>query len=356
MKKNDFGLGTHVSAPVIIIKGELMSEKNIDIIEELLPRYCEGNVSEEEKKMVGAWIHQSEDHYKIAQQMQLIYLAADTISIMDLVNTNNALDKVGTRIRNSQLKVLFMWGQRVAAILFIPLLIAYLLQVFIPERQDIRMLEVRTNPGMMTSFTLPDGTKVDLNSESSLIYPEKFEGDLRSVRLEGEAFFEVVKNPEKRFVVTTPHNARVEVLGTSFNMEAFEWDSIVSTTLISGKVAFITKSGQMDMKPGEKLVYNIQTNRPSIYHTNGESEISWKDGMIIFKKTPFKEAIRMLTKRYNVDFVVSNNKYVNDLFTGSFTDHRLEQILDIFNASSGIEWRYIPSENKLDRKSRIEIY
>ena len=333
-----------------------MNENNIDIVEELLPRYCDGNVSAEEKEKVEIWIRQSEKHYKIAQQIQLIYLASDTIAIMDQVNTDNALDKVDGRIRRSQLKTLFMWGQRVAAILFIPLLAAYLLEVLIPEKRDIRMLEVRTNPGMTTSLTLPDGTKVNLNSESSLVYPETFEGDLRSVRLEGEAFFEVVKNPEKRFVVTTPHNASVEVLGTSFNMEAFKWDSIVSTTLISGKVAFISRSGQVNMKPGEKLVYNIQADRASIYQTNGEAEISWKNGMIIFRKTPFEEALRMLTKRFNVDFVVSNNKYVKDFYTGSFTNHRLEQILDIFNASSGIKWRYIPSENQLDRKSKVEIY
>ncbi|GGK07943.1 FecR family protein [Parabacteroides faecis] len=333
-----------------------MSENNINIVEELLPRYCDGNVSAEEKEKVEIWIRQSEEHYKIAQQIQLIYLASDTIAIMDQVNTDNALDKVDGRIRRSQLKTLFMWGQRVAAILFIPLLAAYLLEVLIPEKRDIRMLEVRTNPGMTTSLTLPDGTKVNLNSESSLVYPETFDGDLRSVRLEGEAFFEVVKNPEKRFVVTTPHNARVEVLGTSFNMEAFKWDSIVSTTLISGKVAFISRSGQVNMKPGEKLVYNIQADRASIYQTNGEAEISWKNGMIIFRKTPFEEALRMLTKRFNVDFVVSNNKYVKDFYTGSFTNHRLEQILDIFNASSGIKWRYIPSENQLDRKSKVEIY
>ena len=312
-----------------------MSEKNIDIVEELLPRYCEGNVSAEEREKVEKWIRQSEEHYKIARQIQLIYLASDTISVMDRVNTDNALSKVDNRIFRSQLKALFIWGQRVAAILFIPLLVAYLLQVLIPEKQDIRMLEVRTNPGMTTSLTLPDGTKVNLNSESSLVYPESFEGEFRSVRLEGEAFFEVVKNPEKRFVVTTPHNASVEVWGTSFNMEAFRWDSIVSTTLISGKVAFISKSGQVDIKPGEKLVYNIQTNRSDIYQTSGEAEISWKDGMIIFKKTPFEEALRMLTKR--------------------FTDHRLEQILKIFNASSGIKWRHIPTEDG-DSKNRVEIY
>lgn len=333
-----------------------MSEKEIDMVEELLPRYCEGNVSAEEKEKVESWIRQSEEHYNIARQIQLIYLASDTISILDRVDTDNALNKVDGRIRRSQLKRMLIWGQRVAAVLFIPLLAAYLLQLFTPEKRDIRMLEVRTNPGMTTSLTLPDGTKVNLNSQSSLTYPETFEGDIRSVRLKGEAFFEVVKNPGKRFVVTTPHNARVEVLGTSFNMEAFEWDSIVSTTLISGKVAFTAQSGRVNIKPGEKLVYNLQANRANIYQTSGEAEISWKDGMIIFKKTPFEEALRMLTKRFNVDFVVSNNKYVKDVFTGSFTDHRLEQILDIFNASSGIKWRYIPSENKLDRKSKVEIY
>lgn len=351
-----FCLGTRPFAAVIIIKGELMSDKNINMIEELLPRYCEGDVSDEEKEMVESWICQSEDNYKIAQQIQLIYLASDTITVMDQVNTENALGKVNNRIRRSHLKILFMWGHRAAAILFIPLLIAYLLQVFLPQKQDIRMLEVRTNPGVTTSLTLPDGTKVHLNSESSLVYPESFEGDLRLVRLAGEAYFDVVKNPDKRFVVTTLHNAKVEVLGTTFNMEAFEWDSIISTTLITGKVAFAANSREVNMKAGEKLVYNIRTKHSDIYQTNGESEISWKDGKIIFKKTPFEEALRVLSKRFNVDFVIITDRYQKDLFTGSFTNHRLEQILDLFKVSSGIKWRHIPSEDGLNTKSTIEIY
>lgn len=333
-----------------------MSERKIDMIEELLPRYCEGNVSSEEKEMVEKWICQSEDNYKIAQQIQLIYLASDTITVMDLVNTDNALDKVNGRIRRSNLKLLLLWGQRAAAILFFPLLIAYLLQMFLPEKHDIRMLEVRTNPGMTTSLTLPDGTKVHLNSESSLTYPESFEGNSRLVRLDGEAYFDVVKNPEKRFIVTTSHNAKVEVLGTTFNMEAFKWDSIISTTLITGKVAFAANAREVNMNAGEKLVYNIRTNRSDIYQTNGESEISWKDGRIIFKKTLFAEALRILSKRFNVDFVVNTNRYQKDSFTGSFTNHRLEQILDIFKVSSGINWRHIPSEDNLNTKSKIEIY
>ena len=77
----------------------------------------------EEREKVEKWIRQSEEHYKIARQIQLIYLASDTISVMDRVNTDNALSKVDNRIFRSQLKALFIWGQRVAAILFIPLLV-----------------------------------------------------------------------------------------------------------------------------------------------------------------------------------------------------------------------------------------
>lgn len=332
-----------------------MSEEH-NIIEKLLPLYCEGKITTKEKEIVEDWIHQSEEHYNIARQIYMIYLASDSLSIMGQVDTEKALEKVGGRIRRSRLKTAFIWGQRVAAILFFPLLIAYLVQLFTPDNPDIRMLEVRTNPGMTTSLTLPDGTKVSLNSESSLIYPEVFKGDSRSVRLSGEAFFEVVKDKTKRFVVSTPHNVQVEVLGTSFNMEAFKWDSIVSTTLISGKVSFITQTGKTNMKPGEKLVYNVQTNQANIYQTSGEAEISWKDGMIIFRKTPFKEALRMLTKRYNVNFVVTTDRYKNDSFTGSFSNHRLEQILDIFKVSSEIRWRPISEEGKSDRNSKIEIY
>ena len=76
------------------------------------------------------------------------------------------------------------------------------------------MMEVKTSPGMTTSLTLPDGTIVYLNSESSLSYPSRFNGDFRRVTLSGEAYFEVAKDPEKNFILSTTHQSQIEVLGT----------------------------------------------------------------------------------------------------------------------------------------------
>ena len=96
--------------------------------------------------------------------------------------------------------------------------------------------------------------------------------------------------------------------------------------------------------------------RTRLLTTTGESETAWKDGRIVFQDTPFQQALRMLEKRYNVEFVVSSSKYGKDSFTGSFTSQRLDRILEVFEISSKIKWRYIDEDKASNEKSRIEIY
>ena len=325
-------------------------------MEELLSRYCEGNVTDEEREKVEKWIGQSDEHYKMTRDIFLLYLASDTLDMAQRVDSEKAFHRVKARMRSRKLKIVWLQCQRIAAILFIPLLIAYLIELFAPSEDSMRMLEVRTNPGMTTRLTLPDGTQVCLNSESALIYPEKFEGKTRAVKLAGEAFFEVAKDARRRFVVETPHQAQVEVHGTKFNLEAFALDSVVVTTLLEGRVDFVSAWGNMPMKPGEKLVYHTHGNWMDKFLTDGEVESAWKDGRIVFHNTPFDEALRMLEKRYYVDFVVTNPEYEADSFTGTFTNQRLDRILEIFEISSGVRWRYVPRADKNEIKRKIEIY
>lgn len=253
------------------------------------------------------------------------------------------------------------WAQRAAAVLFIPLLVTLMLQYWGNGEQELaQMMEIKTNPGMTTSLTLPDGTLVFLNSESTLSYPSRFDGDTRNVNLQGEAYFEVAKNPEKKFIVSTPHRSQIEVLGTHFNVEAYEKENRVSATLVEGKIGFIYKcdntSKKVLMAPGQKLVYDSKDTKVQLYATSGESETAWKEGKIIFRNTPLEEGLRMLEKRYNVEFIIKNNRLKGDSFTGTFTNQRLERILEYFQLSSQIRWRYLDSPNITDEKSKIEIY
>lgn len=328
--------------------------RNPENIEEMLLRYCEGSLDAEEKKTVEDWIASDKEHEEIARNVHELYWATDTLRVMNNVDTEKALKKTDSILMKKKFRTIFLWTERIAAILFLPLLSAYLLQM--KDEAEPTMIEIRTSPGMTTAFVLPDGTNVSLNSGSVIRYPNFFANDRREVELQGEAFFDVIKNPKKRFIVKTSGNERVEVLGTSFNMEAFPGDSILSTTLIEGKVKFYCSSGSVEMHPGEKILYNTNTSKGKLVRTDGKVETAWRDGMIIFDNTPFDEVLRMISKRFNVDFVVKNEKYRKDSFTGTFSTQRLEQVLGVFSISSKIRWRYMPTSKTEDKRSIIEVY
>lgn len=337
-----------------------MKTFHIDRIEELLPRYCSGEATIEECRMVEEWIRQSEDNYRIVKQMYALDQATGTVRMESKVNTEKALASVCDRMSKRSKVNMFTLLQRVAAILFIPLLIIWGIEHFTPRREIARMIEIKTNPGMTTTVDLPDGSKVYLNSESSLTYPASFSGDKRNVQLKGEAFFEVRKDPERHFIVSGPCHTQIEVLGTSFNVEAFERDSFISTTLVEGKVRFAyqkdRKSAVVEMKPGQKLLYNTSSSQVKLLRTSGETETAWKDGKIVFQATPLPEALRMLEKRFNVNFVLSNDRLRGEAFNGTFTNQRLERILQIFKISSNIKWRYLDTQDTTNERARIEIY
>ena len=331
-------------------------------IEELLPRFCEGLTTEEESLLVEKWIAEDEANLKLVNQIHALHLAVDTRMIKRHSDIDKVLAKVKRRI-HEQAVSRWEWIQRIAALLSIPLLLGCLWLYYEKDdvKQTIQMIEVKTNPGMTTSIVLPDSTLVCLNSESVLRYPSHFEEATRRVELEGEAFFDVTSNKEKRFVVSMGEQSQIEVYGTSFNVEAYAKDNKISTTLIEGTIGFIYKdkdgkAKKIGLKPHQKLVYELSSFRTQLYTTSGETETLWKDGKIIFNNTSMDEVLRMLSKRFNVEFVISNKNLKDYAFTGTFTQQRLERILEYFEISSQIKWRHLESDKIDEKRQKIEIY
>lgn len=332
-------------------------------IEELLPRFCEGLTTEEESLLVEKWIAEDEANLKLVNQIHALHLAVDTRMIKRHSDIDKVLAKVKRRI-HEQAVSRWEWAQRIAAILFIPLLLGCLWLYYEKDdvKQTVQMIEIKTNPGMTTSIVLPDSTLVCLNSESVLRYPSHFEEATRRVELEGEAFFDVTSNKKKRFIVKMGGQSQIEVYGTSFNVEAYAKDNKISTTLIEGTIGFIYKdkdgkAKKIGLKPHQKLVYELSSFKTQLYTTSGETETAWKDGKIIFNNTPMDEVLHILGKRFNVELIVSNNLKIDDYaFTGTFTTQRLERIMEYFKVSSRIKWRYLDSYDMEDKKQRIEIY
>ena len=103
-------------------------------------------------------------------------------------------------------------------------------------------------------------------------------------------------------------------------------------------------------------MYELSSFRTQLYTTSGETETSWKDGKIIFNNTSMDEVLRMLSKRFNVEFVISNKNLKDYAFTGTFTQQRLERILEYFEISSQIKWRHLESDKIDEKRQKIEIY
>ena len=331
-------------------------------MEELLLRYYDGETTEEETTSVEEWLEASDENRRIARQIQSVSLATDMAQLSPKLDIRKALMNTHRKMKQKKVnryQVLFRGMQRAAAILFIPLVISWCILYFGKDNQEIQMKEVKTNPGMTTSVELPDGTKVILNSSSSLQYPSRFSDEKREVKLVGEAFFSVKKD-EKQFVVNALNGSEIIVYGTEFNVEAYQEDETVQTTLVSGKVGFSyinkEKREQLMIQPGQKVVYDIARKKVVVKAANVDIETCWKDGCLIFRNTPFEEVLKSLSKRYNVTFVLKNPSLKQNSFTATFTKQRLERILENFHISSNIRFKFVEDGDINVERQVIEVY
>ena len=248
----------------------------------------------------------------------------------------------------------------IAAIFMIAFGLSFAALQLIPE-EDIKMQSVYVPAGQRTQVLLADGTSVWVNGKSTLTFPNRFSSKTREVKLDGEAYFEVQKDPKKLFIVSTAHRAQIKVLGTKFNVKAYKNCEEIATTLMEGKVNFEYVNNQhqiqyVTMSPGQKLVFHSKEQKMELQTTDGDEELAWKDKRINLYRNSLRESLDLLAVKYNVKFVVRDYVSHEDSFTGVFTNKTIGQILNYIQASSTIKWRYLEKEQSNGEGAVIEIY
>lgn len=169
---------------------------------------------------------------------------------------------------------------------------------------------LRTPRGGMYDLILPDGTKVVLNAASSISYPVVFSGKERLVEMQGEAYFEVAPNKQMPFRVKINEMNCVEVLGTHFNIKAYNDESVISTTLLEGSVKVSSlpegPASRKDVviKPGQQAQASLKKLSVKTIGQTGISEaMAWKDGRFNFQDANLQEIMRQLSRWYDVEIV-----------------------------------------------------
>lgn len=197
---------------------------------------------------------------------------------------------------------------------------------------------IETPKGGQYRVDLPDGSKVWLNAGSLLRYPTSFNGNIRSVELTGEAYFEVAKNAKKPFRVVS-NNQVVEVLGTHFNISSYIDDTSVKTTLLEGSVKVLsTKSNQSKLlKPGEQSNINYLNNSIAVQQVNTDEVVAWKNGYFLFVDEDLKSIMNKFARWYDIDVEYAAN--VDNLrFGGMVSRSRdLAQALKIIEQTGNIK-------------------
>ncbi|TCD02547.1 FecR family protein [Pedobacter psychroterrae] len=211
--------------------------------------------------------------------------------------------------------------------------------------QVTTMLTASTPRGGTYQVVLPDGTQVWLNADSKISFPSQFTGSERKILLEGEAYFEVAKNKKMPFIVESGGQL-VEVLGTHFNIKAYQDEGSIKTTLLEGSVKVSrqpTPGGKIGKGFSEVLKPNQQAimtgNKLDVIIANIEQTIAWKNGMIVFQKQSLQDIMRGVSRWYDVE-VVYGPGLENILLTGSISRFKdISSILQVLELTGKVHFK-----------------
>ena len=336
-------------------------------IEELLPGYLSGDISDKDRLIVDEWRKESSENEEIYRESLKAWEAIPLLRDMEQFNSFEALKKVNTRLSQSYSSKWRVNIQRAAAILVLPLLawsgyltIRNLSMKKLPQ-EYVMMQTVTSRQGMVTKFSLADSTKVWLNSGSELQFPVRFTGDMREVKLRGEAFFEVAKNEKQPFRVNAKE-LDIDVTGTSFNVVSYDDDIQSEVTLIEGKISLSAEKGQVKkelgaMHPGQRAVFKKKTQEVYTKEVEVDKYISWRNGSLIFRDDPMEDVIRRLSRWFNVEIVVNDPEIKSYIYTATFRNENLEQVLKLLKMSAPIDYRILESKVLPDNEfTKQKIY
>lgn len=228
-----------------------------------------------------------------------------------------------------KLRVLRLW-QSIAAILVLAVAsLSYL--VMQAERTENDLIQEFIPVAGIRYLSLPDGSQVQLNSKSTLLYPKQFTGKERCVYLIGEAYFKVKPDKKHPFIVKSD-DFQVTALGTEFTVNAYPENTEISTALLSGSV--LVEWGNLTqrtvLRPDEQLTYDKENRRFRVAHPDMADVTAWQRGELVFNEMTVEDIIRVLERKYDYTFVYSLNQLKKDRLSFRFKDKApLAEVMDI---------------------------
>lgn len=325
-----------------------MSEKNnITPDYNLLAKYFAGETTPDEKIIVENWINLSSDNKKTFERIHTLWNSTNVSFINTDIDTEKAWQKLKNRIDETaqnpeKRKNLFISERikriiQIAALAVFALIAGFAVTEFFFEKKYI---SENTN-NTPEYLTLHDSSTVWLNANSVLQFPEKFENKKRAVKLSGEAFFKIKSDPKNPFIIETDYT-QITVLGTEFNVEAYDTAKYVKVTVVSGKVQFSDTRknlSKINLSKGEAAIIEKSTGKITKDNEANTNKYFVHTKTLIFKKTELYVVAETLSQVYGEKIIVEKDNLKHCKLTATFKDAQLSEILTIISSTLGVEIR-----------------
>ncbi len=290
-------------------------------IDSLIQKYLQGVTTEEENLLLFEWIKQSPENEKRLFGEKDIWDVYGFKTNQKEYDSNIELDVLKKQLIPQKSSRLIRFGKllKIAAILLITFGLGWSSQ-FLSHTEDTQKADVATQDifvpkGQINQIFLADGTRIWINSESRLTVPLIFSQNERIVKLSGEAFFEVAKDKKHPFIVDV-NGQRIKVLGTSFNVRAYDTSNKIETTLETGEIKLFANGQTTVLKPGDQCLYNKENNKLIVSTVEPEAFSTWKDGRFEFKNENLTEVFKIVERWYDVEISADENYFKNMHFSG----------------------------------------
>lgn len=334
---------------------------------QLLARYMAGECTPREREMIDNWASASPKNKKKLEQYTRIWnsSAQSRSMLKDMFDAEEQWSQLQSRLRveeeiksspeekknssskfrTSSVHSVTQKVVRVAAIFLVAGLMGLLAyQNWYhpePESKEPVLREISTANAQRANLTLGDGTNVMLNAGSTVKFPDQFETDVREVFLEGEAYFEVVTNSERPFIIHS-RGSEINVLGTSFSVRSYAEEEQVRVVVEEGQVSLGAEDSDAEksiLSANQMGQYNLKDNEIEIATVDDmELYLSWRDGHLKFRKASMREVAKELERRYGVEVVFDDELIKEKSLTAFLKSRSIRNVLDVIAMSLNIDY------------------
>lgn len=325
----------------------------ISINDTLLIRFLDKETSTDENDAIFQWVSDSEENREYFRKLHHTY----NLSYLNLLKYKIDIDQAWIKLnsliakgktKNKLINPDFLW--RVAASFFIFVaggLSSIWMSGLLSDQNQTALIEIKTSEGEKSQVMLSDGSRVWLNSQTIIKY-DAF--NPRTVTLDGEAFFEIDKNPTNPFEVITNSKMRVVVKGTKFNLRSYSNEPFIETTLEEGEVQIQNTDSKLlaKLEPGQQAKYNVQTNAINVQNVALELYSSWKNNELRIIDVTFVELIPQIERWYGVTITVTHIPGNDDRFTMTIKNQNLLELLNMMQLTSKFTYEINGSQVKIN--------